>query len=88
MAVKKQSNADFKARRAEEAVLQFYREMVCCRTLAMLPREEEALKAAGYNPEEMVCIKRFDDETVFAKINVSKPVQIGLKDGGGNPYGF
>lgn len=75
-----------KKKRAEEATIQFWFEMKHVRSLAILPREADALRAAGYDPERMICVERFDDESVFAQISVGKPIQIGLKDGGGKPY--
>lgn len=84
---KGQNTTEFKKKRADEAVFQFYSETKCINTLAILPREEEALRAAGYDPKTMVCVARFDNESIFAQITVSKPVRVGLKDGGGKPYG-
>ena len=69
--------------RSEKAVLRFFFETKNIYTLCILPREEAALKKMGYNPKTMVCIERFDDESVFAQISVSEPVCVGLKDGGG-----
>lgn len=69
--------------RAEKAVLKLFFEIKNIYTLCILPREEAALKKMGYDPKNMVCIERFDDESVFAQISVSKPVCVGLKDGGG-----
>ena len=69
--------------RTKKAVLKFSFEMKNIYTLCILPREAAALKKMGYDPKSMVCIERFDDESVFAQISVSEPVLVGLKDGGG-----
>lgn len=71
------------AEKAMNAILDLGFKIKNIYTLWISPSEEAVLNKMGYNPKKMVCIERFDDESVFAQISVSEPVLVGLKDGGG-----
>lgn len=47
------------------------------------PQEKEGLKAMGYDPDKLICIERFNDETVFLQVQYAGPICLSKKDGGG-----
>lgn len=47
------------------------------------PQEQEGLRAMGYDPDKLICIERFNDETVFLPIQYGYPISLAKKDGGG-----
>ena len=71
------------SQKAWEALKDFWFSIKNIYTLCILPREKEALERKGFDPKCMVCIDRFENETVFVEIRISEPICIGLKDGGG-----
>lgn len=51
--------------------------------LYVSPQEKEGLKALGYDPDTLICIERFNDETVFLQARYAGPICLSKKDGGG-----
>ena len=51
--------------------------------LRVLPREKEGLRAMGHDPDRLICIQRFNDETVFLPMQYGYPISLTKKDGGG-----
>ena len=47
------------------------------------PQEKKGLQSLGYDPETMICIERFNDETVFLQARYAGPICLSRKDGGG-----
>lgn len=47
------------------------------------PQEKAGLKALGYDPDRLICIERFNDETVFLQVQYTGPICLSKKDGGG-----
>ncbi len=47
------------------------------------PQEQEGLRAMGYDPDKLICIERFNDETVFLPVQYGYPISLAKKDGGG-----
>lgn len=47
------------------------------------PQEKEGLRAMGYDPDKLICIERFNDETVFLPVQFGYPICLAKKDGGG-----
>lgn len=47
------------------------------------PQEKEGLRAMGYDPDRLICIERFNDETVFLPVQYGYPISLAKKDGGG-----
>ena len=74
------------AEKAMNAILDLGFQIKNIYTLWISPSEEAALDKMGYDPKRMVCVKCFDDKSIFAEVVISKPICVGLKDGGGKPY--
>lgn len=47
------------------------------------PQEKKGLQAMGYDPDTLICIERFNDETVFLQARYAGPICLSKKDGGG-----
>lgn len=47
------------------------------------PQEKKGLQSLGYDPETLICIERFNDETVFLQARYAGPICLSRKDGGG-----
>lgn len=47
------------------------------------PQEKKGLQTLGYDPDTLICIERFNDETVFLQAQYAGPICLGKKDGGG-----
>lgn len=47
------------------------------------PQEKKGLQAMGYDPDALICIERFNDETVFLQARYAGPICLSRKDGGG-----
>ncbi len=47
------------------------------------PQEKEGLRALGYDPDKLICIERFNDETVFLQMQFYGPICLSKRDGGG-----
>ncbi len=47
------------------------------------PQEKKGLQALGYDPDTLICIERFNDETVFLQARYAGPICLSRKDGGG-----
>lgn len=47
------------------------------------PQEKKGLQAMGYDPDGLICIERFNDETVFLQARYAGPICLSKKDGGG-----
>ena len=47
------------------------------------PKEKAGLRAMGYDPDRLICIERFNDETVFLPVQYGYPISLAKKDGGG-----
>lgn len=47
------------------------------------PQEKKGLQAMGYDPDDLICIERFNDETVFLQARYAGPICLSRKDGGG-----
>lgn len=52
-------------------------------SLWVSPQENEGLRAMGYDPDKLICIERFNDETVFLPVQYGYPISLAKKDGGG-----
>lgn len=47
------------------------------------PQEKEGLRTMGYDQDRLICIERFNDETVFLPVQYGYPISLAKKDGGG-----
>lgn len=52
-------------------------------SLWVSPQENEGLRAMGYDPDKLICIERFNDETVFLPVQYGYPISLAKKNGGG-----
>jgi len=46
-------------------------------------KEKAGLRSLGYDPDKLLCIERFNDETIFLQAQFSGPICLSRKDGGG-----
>lgn len=51
--------------------------------LYVSPQEKKGIKAMGYDPDKLICIERFNDETVFLQVRYAGPICLSKKNGGG-----
>lgn len=52
------------------------------------PQEKKGLQSLGYDPETLICIERFNDETVFLQAQYAGPICLSKKDGGGRKSAY
>lgn len=56
--------------------------------LYVSPQEKNGLKVLGYDPDKLICIERFNDETVFLQVQYAGPICLSKKDGGGRKNSY
>lgn len=70
------------SKQARNAARQYVGRLIAT-ALWVSPQEKKGLQAMGYNPDKLICIERFNDETVFLQMQFYGPVCLSRKDGGG-----
>lgn len=70
------------SRQAMEAAREYIGERIAM-ALWVSPQEEKGLRDMGYDPDRMICIERFNDETVFLPVQYGYPVSLAKENGGG-----
>lgn len=70
------------SKQAMDAAKEYIGERIAL-ALWVSPQKEEGLRAMGYDPDKLICIERFNDETVFLPVQYGYPISLAKKDGGG-----
>lgn len=70
------------SKQAMDAAKEYIGERIAL-ALWVSPQEKEGLRAMGYDPDKLICIERFNDETVFLPVQYGYPISLAKKDGGG-----
>ena len=70
------------SKQARKAALEYIGERIALQ-LYVTPEEKEGLRAMGYDPDKLICIERFNDETVFLQVQYAGPICLSKKNGGG-----
>ncbi len=70
------------SKQAMDAAREYIGERIAL-ALWVSPQEKEGIRAMGYDPDRLICIQRFNDETVFLPVQYGYPISLTKKDGGG-----
>lgn len=74
------------SKKAMDAAREYIGERIAL-ALWVSPQEKEGLRAMGCDPDKLICIQRFNDETVFLPVQYGYPISLAKKDGGGRKNG-
>lgn len=55
-------------------------------SLYVSDKEKEGLQAMSYDPDRLICIEWFNDETMFLQLQVAGPTCMSRENGGGRPH--
>ena len=80
--IKAIEDANPESKQAMKAAREYFGARIAL-ALWVSPQEKKGLQSLGYDPETLICIERFNDETVFLQARYAGPICLSRKDGGG-----